>query len=262
MKIFQKGDEQSFFSVLPEPKLSQEECSPQFARLDYSLRRYFVDEFNERKIRQLPPESTVLDIGGKKEKKRGQFDINKQSLRVKYLNIDPNSNPDYLSDASNIPIEDNMFDAIICSELLEHVYSPHKVLREASRILKPDGKIIITAPFLFPVHLDPIDMGRYTYQYWALALKEQEFTNINIERQGSFFCVLTDMIRGAVYEMIKRGKIKSTIIQKLLIRIIAYAKKKALRLDKKIALRNASYFLSYSTGYGIIAQNNISSRKD
>ncbi len=47
------------------------------------------------------------------------------------------------SDAHNIPFKDNMFDLIVCTEVLEHVEDPQKVLYEMKRLLKKDGKAII-----------------------------------------------------------------------------------------------------------------------
>lgn len=46
-----------------------------------------------------------------------------------------------------IPFEDNYFDFIWCSEVLEHLYFPLIALKEFRRILKPNGKILITVPF-------------------------------------------------------------------------------------------------------------------
>lgn len=47
------------------------------------------------------------------------------------------------SDAHKIPYKDNMFDLIVCTEVLEHVEDPKKVLDEMKRLLTKDGKAII-----------------------------------------------------------------------------------------------------------------------
>lgn len=64
-----KKTEKSFLNNQAQRRLSYDECSPLFNRSDYSLRRYFVDEFNKRQIRQIPNAAAVLDIGGKKPTK-------------------------------------------------------------------------------------------------------------------------------------------------------------------------------------------------
>ena len=88
--------------------------------------------------------------------------------QVKYVNIDPSTNPDYLYEGSNIPVESNSFDSVICSEVLEHVRNPTSILKEAFRVLKPGGLMFICVPFIFRIHPDPDDFGRYTDQYWRI----------------------------------------------------------------------------------------------
>ena len=48
--------------------------------------------------------------------------------------------------AEDVPFSDEMFDVVIASELLEHVYDPQDVLKEAWRVLKPGGLLIGTVP--------------------------------------------------------------------------------------------------------------------
>ena len=67
--------------------------------------------------------------------------------------------------AENIPFEDNSFDVILCSHVLEHVNSMSKSLQEMNRVLKKEGILIIGMPtaamswvnlftqFLFTTHM-------------------------------------------------------------------------------------------------------------
>ena len=68
---------------------------------------------------------------------------------------------DVAGDASLMPFADASFDTILCTEVMEHVMDPEKVTAEFARILKPDGIVIITVPFFFPIH-DEYDFFRYT----------------------------------------------------------------------------------------------------
>ena len=54
---------------------------------------------------------------------------------------------DIVGDITSIPEPDASFDAILCVEVLEHVPDPLAALRELGRLLKPNGQLILTAPF-------------------------------------------------------------------------------------------------------------------
>jgi len=49
-------------------------------------------------------------------------------------------------DIHNIPFEDNVFDSVVCTEVLEHTLSPLKALEEMHRVLRPGGYLIISVP--------------------------------------------------------------------------------------------------------------------
>ncbi|TRZ49950.1 class I SAM-dependent methyltransferase [bacterium] len=81
-----------------------------------------------------------------------------------------------------MPFAENSFDAIICSELLEHVPSPASVLHEAYRTLRPGGTLFICVPFMYQIHGDPYDFGRYTDYYWSVTLGTIGYQNFLIEK--------------------------------------------------------------------------------
>ena len=62
---------------------------------------------------------------------------------------------DYIGDIWDIKEKDNTFDAILCSEVFEHIPHPIKTIQEFSRLLKKDGKLILTAPSNCLRHMDP-----------------------------------------------------------------------------------------------------------
>lgn len=52
-----------------------------------------------------------------------------------------------------IPYPDAFFDSAICMELMEHLFDPIHALSEINRVLKPNGRIIISIPnigWIFP----------------------------------------------------------------------------------------------------------------
>ena len=69
-------------------------------------------------------------------------------------------------DITAIPEPDATFDAILCSEVLEHLPDPTEALDEFSRLLKAGGKLILTAPFSSLVHLAPYHYCSGFSRYW------------------------------------------------------------------------------------------------
>ncbi|HBT80823.1 MAG TPA: hypothetical protein DEB13_02705 [Candidatus Yanofskybacteria bacterium] len=78
------------------------------------------------------------------------------------LDVNKGRGVDVVADAHDLPFEDGKFDIILCTEVLEHLHSPHVAISEMKRVLKVGGKLILTTRFIFPVHDAPGDYFRYT----------------------------------------------------------------------------------------------------
>jgi ubiquinone/menaquinone biosynthesis C-methylase UbiE len=61
-----------------------------------------------------------------------------------------------------IPFADSSFDFVLCSEVLEHVPDPRRAIGEIARVLRPGGRLVLTVPFLYPIHEEPWDFWRFT----------------------------------------------------------------------------------------------------
>lgn len=84
---------------------------------------------------------------------------------------------DVFGDAMRIPLADNSVDTILCTEVLEHIPNPEKAIAEFARILRPNGVVITTAPFFYPIH-DAWDFFRYTNDGIATLMKQN---GLNVE---------------------------------------------------------------------------------
>lgn len=51
--------------------------------------------------------------------------------------------------AEKIPLADNSFDYIVANAILEHIYDEDKAINEWLRLLKPNGKILVTVPLMY-----------------------------------------------------------------------------------------------------------------
>jgi len=241
-------------SLLPEKGEVEKLKRKLFSDVNYSVRRYFVDRFFIENIHRFRRGARVLDIGGKKTKKRGVFDIGKYPVRVEYANIDASTEPDYLCDATAIPAEDGSFDGAILAEVLEHVREPKAVLAESFRVLKPGGKLLITVPFMFHVHADPADYGRYTEYYLRETFSEIGFRNIEIEKQGGYYCVLANILKMRLMKMDARSGLFMMLKKAIFAFVLARLQKKALAWDRRGSFAESGAGAGHTLGYGVCCE--------
>jgi SAM-dependent methyltransferase len=66
-------------------------------------------------------------------------------------------NPD-----GTVPIADASVDAVVSTQVLEHVADPGVYLRECARVLRPGGRLLLSTHGLMVYHPDPVDYWRWT----------------------------------------------------------------------------------------------------
>ncbi len=97
-----------------------------------------------------------------------------------------------------LPFENDTFDTIIFSDVLEHLSNPLNTLSEIKRILKKDGRVLLNYPFLYGIHEAPFDYCRYTkyrIQTWIQELNmhiivENEYGNLSVLFEHSLLRML------------------------------------------------------------------------
>jgi SAM-dependent methyltransferase len=86
-------------------------------------------------------------------------------------------------DGENIPFENETFDAIICTEVLEHVFNHQALVDEMHRVSKHNSTAIITIPFSARYHYIPYDYYRYTPS--ALEKIFSKYSEVTITARGT-----------------------------------------------------------------------------
>lgn len=218
-----------------------------------SIRRYFIDRFYTRSLAGVKKGTQILDVGGTKELKRGRFSAEQLGLDAVYINLKSEKRPSVIGDGANLPFPDGCFEVVICAELFEHVPNPEAVLVESLRALKPGGRLIGSTPFNFRVHPDPNDYARFTEQFWRETLARHGCTEIETEKQGLFWCVLMEMLRGLVHQWEQEGRLRNRVFQGLLWKLVAWGKFKAIKLDAKPSALLHPFYGSFMTGIGFTA---------
>ena len=80
------------------------------------------------------------------------------------LNRERHEGVDRVADAEDLSavIADGEFDVVVCLSVLEHTVHPEKVIGECWRVLRENGLLILSVPFLMPLHQTPEDYWRFT----------------------------------------------------------------------------------------------------
>lgn len=95
-------------------------------------------------------------------------------------------------DGYNLPFQDDSFDVALCTEVLEHVEEPARLVREMLRVLKPNGVLLATVPFAARVHHKPYDFQRFTR--FGLVSLFVDFDDVEIVERGSDLAVLANKL--------------------------------------------------------------------
>jgi len=197
--------------------------------------RWYVTRFVEKIAASLPEKSLILDAGA------GECVYKKLFAHCNYKAIDlavgesrwDYSTLDYVGPLHDMPIEDEIFDAVLCTQVLEHLEWPRESVKEMYRILKPGGKLFITVPMAQDEHQIPYDYFRYTSYGLQSICKHAGFSEVTVSPFGGRW------VRWA-YELprslsifpstgIRQGKPKSKGIFLLPLKIAAFIGVKALQ---------------------------------
>lgn len=110
------------------------------------------------------PTWRVLDAGAGDAPYRHLFD------HVKYETADSGAtitaDRDYDCDLAALPMDDDTYDQVLCTQVLEHVADPQAVLNELARVVRPGGAVWASAPLFYEEHGGPHDYRRFTQYGW------------------------------------------------------------------------------------------------
>ena len=171
---------------------------------------YFIRRDLYKNIRLLAPQlkGKLLDFGCGRKPYEILFNVDE------YIGIDieksghdhTRSKVDVYYDGKHIPFPDAVFDSLFCSEVLEHIFNPHEILREVNRVLKPGAKALFTAPFSWNEHEVPYDYARYTSFGITDLLEKNGFRVVQLYKSGNFARVNFQLWALYFFELFSRFK--------------------------------------------------------
>jgi ubiquinone/menaquinone biosynthesis C-methylase UbiE len=213
----------------------------------------------EAALKKIPAGLRLLDAGA------GECPYKKHCTHLEYIAQDfaqytgsgstglqtgswDNSRIDIVSDITSIPVPDGSFDAVLCSEVLEHVPDPIAAIRELNRVLKPGGTLILTSPFASLTHFAPYHFcsgfNRFFYEH-HLPLMGLEITELTMN--GNYFEYIAQELWRIKHVANKYTDKKVNVFEKIIMHGVLYTLQRLSRADK-----GSSELLAY--GFHVIAR--------
>lgn len=92
----------------------------------------------------------------------------------------------------NLPFEDSRFDALLCTQVLEHTARISDTVAEIRRVVKDDGFVFVSAPLAYPEHGAPFDYYRFTR--YGLEHIFEGFEIVQVYPQGGYLNTLLRLV--------------------------------------------------------------------
>lgn len=162
----------------------------------------------ERALSTVPSGSRTLDAGAGEQQFR-RFCSHLNYVSQDFASYEPKQeagglhpeswearNFDIISDITSIPEPDSAFDAVLCTEVLEHLPYPELAIHEFSRLLAPGGILILTAPFCSLTHFAPYHFHTgFNRFFYEQVLDDAGFEVLEITGNGNYFEYVAQEIR-------------------------------------------------------------------
>lgn len=120
----------------------------------------------------------------------------KNNIQIVNVDIKDSDGVDIIGDLTDSNFIDRLklekYDCVLCSNLLEHIEEKNKITFAIEELLSDGGIAVVTVPYNYPYHLDPIDtMFRPTVKELAalfplFKIKKGEIVNARSANRGHF----------------------------------------------------------------------------
>jgi len=151
-----------------------------------------TQEFNNFKLKGL-----CLEFGANHKIDRNFLNKNSKKYKTVFSNIEKKNKSFLFLDLEKKTTHKIRYDNIIIFNVLEHIFDIRTPLDNINSLLKRNGKIIGSTPFLYRIHGAPNDYNRYSKDYLKKMLKQRKFKNINVKEIGAGpFLASFSLLRG------------------------------------------------------------------
>ncbi|HEU0063959.1 MAG TPA: methyltransferase domain-containing protein, partial [Flavisolibacter sp.] len=142
---------------------------------------------------------------------------------------------DFLCPATELCFGDNTFDTVFSTQVMEHVADHNAMIKEAYRVLKPGGTIILTVPFCWELHEEPYDFYRFSKYGLKDLFEKHGFKVPLIKSNGGKWAAIFQLWINVLFSTRKYVTIRSRFIKLIFVRLrlIILYNRFAVWLDKK-----------------------------
>ena len=143
----------------------------------------------------------LLDMGcGKVPFYEGYRECVSENICIDWpSSIHSNAHVDVFCDLSKpLPFAASTFDTVLSSDVIEHLPNPELAFSEMSRLLKPDGILLLNTPFLYMLHEVPNDYYRFTRYAIKRLLDTAGLELVRLEEVGGYGAVIADLVAKAM----------------------------------------------------------------
>jgi len=165
---------------------------------------YFARKELFKEIRSISGEVSgrVLDVGCGQVPYRDLFRCEEYvGLELDTPENRERNRADIYYDGDLIPVEAGSFDWVFSSQVFEHVFNPDPFLSELYRVLKPNGHLLMTVPFVWDEHEQPFDYARYSSFGLSHVIKKNGFDIVEQKKTAGDSRVIFQMINAYLYKI-------------------------------------------------------------
>lgn len=200
--------------------------------------RVYLESFVRQAASIVPVGSNVLDAGAGDCQYKFLFEaMNYES--ADFCQVDkPYGEITYVGDLNHIPVPDNNYDLVLCTQVLEHVTDPQAIVAELFRVLKPGGVIYASAPLFYEEHEIPYDFFRYTRFGLEYIFQSVGFSITQIAPLEGYFGALSyqfdmasKMLHNQSHKIAEAYGSKNSLLLRFLAPVLGVLARKFARMD-------------------------------
>ncbi|MGL5871923.1 MAG: class I SAM-dependent methyltransferase [Xenococcaceae cyanobacterium] len=143
----------------------------------------------------------ILDVGCGQKPYKNLFNASEYiGLELDSSENRKSKKADYFYDGKTFPFGDRDFDSVIVNQVFEHIFNPDIFLAEINRVLKEEGFLLMSLPFVWDEHEQPHDYARYSSFGMKYLLEKHGFEILEYKKSVRDIRVIFQILTAYIYK--------------------------------------------------------------